>query len=241
MKYSSLLFTPLLFVFCAGVFAACSAPRPMKGCDDPGPLLLRGQETGVDFCTNGPRHRVRAQACPVFEASTECQLDPTNILSCETNADCGKFGIHNVCTGPADKTDCTCQATCVTDNECGPGKFCSCNDPFSFCRTALCRSDADCDDGHMCISSDFGDPTILASPARASSTNVSSTTTARTRIAVFSIKRRATASARDSSPNELPTARRSYHFITRSRASPEGAAPTARGAQLTSSPSASSR
>ena len=157
MKYSSLRVTPLLFAFFAVVFAACGTPRRLKGCDDPGNLKVRGQETGVDFCTNGPRHRVRSQACPVFDASTKCKLDPTRITSCETNADCAKFGINNVCTGPPpdDKTACECHATCVNDTDCGEGKLCGCNDPFSFCLKALCWTDADCEEGHMCMSADF--------------------------------------------------------------------------------------
>ncbi len=157
MKYSSLLFTPLLFIVCAGLFAACSTPLPLQGCDDPRPEKVRGQETGVDFCANEPLHRVKPLACAVFEAPAACKLSSASSPSCKINADCNVFGIHTVCVDIAGSTGCDCHSTCVTDNECGVGKLCRCSDHFAICQTAFCRSDSDCEEGHMCMSAEFKD------------------------------------------------------------------------------------
>ena len=158
MRYSSLRFTPLLFVFFVGVFAACSTPLPVKGCDDPGPVRVRGQETGIEFCTNGPRYRARALACPLLEPPAgQCHLDPMNMWSCEANVDCATPDeASNACLALA-LGNCMCVSSCITDDDCGEGRFCLCEEPTSTCHKALCRSGADCDDGRLCASARFLD------------------------------------------------------------------------------------
>ena len=48
MKLHSLYFAPLILVFFAGLFAACSTPAFVPHCEDPGPILLRGKDTGFE-------------------------------------------------------------------------------------------------------------------------------------------------------------------------------------------------
>ena len=140
----------------AGAFAACSTAAPVRVCDDPGPLLIRGAETGFDFCTNGPAHRSKIVACAAFEhAARKCggtEMFP-EVSQCATNADCVGKEPKGVCVAAPGNVTCSCAPSCVNDADCGPDSLCQCGDPISFCRQALCHSDADCDGGALCMDS----------------------------------------------------------------------------------------
>jgi hypothetical protein len=163
MKLHSLRFAPLAVLTVlgfAGAFAACSAPAtPLRICDDPGPILIRGAQTGFDFCTGGPAHRSKIVACAAFEhAAGKCggtEMFPMS-SECANNADCiGKQIFAPVCFAAPGNVSCSCAPSCVNDADCGPDALCQCGDPISFCRQALCRTDADCEDGALCMDSEI--------------------------------------------------------------------------------------
>ena len=151
MNIRSLRFAPLaLFTLAglAGAVAACStSTASLRICDDPGPFLVRGAETGFEFCTNGPAHRPKVMACAAFEhAAGRCggtEMFPQN-SECAINADCAKVLPASVCLAAPGSVACSCAPSCKQDADCGPGSLCQCGDPISFCRKALCRTDADC-------------------------------------------------------------------------------------------------
>lgn len=159
MGLSSSCFAPLALLTLFG-FAACTTPAaPLRACDDPGPDLIRGAETGFEFCTNGPSHRPKIVACPAFEhAAGKCggtEMSP-ELSGCATNADCTALQTpRDICVAAPGNVSCSCAPSCTDDADCGPKSLCQCGDPISFCRQALCRTDADCEGGALCMDSEI--------------------------------------------------------------------------------------
>lgn len=157
MKLHSLCLAPLALVFFAGIFAACSTPPYVTHCEDPGPILIHGKDTGFEFCMGGPDHRAKILECPILEPSAgRCQVLPGVSNPCETNADCaGYVQQPAVCVSRDQNSPCGCDFSCVSDADCGPGRLCQCVNPASVCVPALCRSDADCGAGRLCMAAAF--------------------------------------------------------------------------------------
>lgn len=156
MKLDSLRFLPLIFVLFTGVVASCSTPGvARKACDDPGPVLAHGRETGLDACSGGLIHRSKIVACPTVEPEGVCALNPARPGSCGSNADCTKALPGTVCAPATQSDGCSCLDTCVTDAECGGGQMCRCDGRVAFCTKALCASDAVCPPGRLCVFTDF--------------------------------------------------------------------------------------
>src|SRR4051794_29545978 len=112
MNTPSLLFAPLAFVALGGAFAACSTrPAVVIPCDDPGPVLIRGKDSGLEFCTGGAVHRTRVEVCELLEHS-DGKCDPTGqhpeISQCHSNADCGSPAQALVCFAPVGDVACNC-------------------------------------------------------------------------------------------------------------------------------------
>jgi hypothetical protein len=162
MNIRSLRFAALaLFalVGLAGTTAACSTPpAALRICDDPGPDLIRGAETGFEFCTGGPSHRSKVVVCAAFEhAAGKCggtEMFPQD-SDCATNADCAAMSPAGVCFAAPGNASCLCVPSCKEDADCGAGFLCQCGDPTSTCRRALCRTDADCEGGALCMDSEI--------------------------------------------------------------------------------------
>jgi hypothetical protein len=162
MNLPSLRFAPLALVALValgGAFAACSTPSAaVIPCDDPGPILIRGKDSGLEFCTGGAVHRTRVEVCERFEHPAG-KCDPTGqspqVSQCHSNADCGTPGEGLVCFDPGGDLACNCIASCTTDLDCQSDELCQCGEPFSQCRKALCRTDADCEAGRLCMDSEI--------------------------------------------------------------------------------------
>jgi hypothetical protein len=161
MKLDSLRFAPPALVVLAGVFAACTVIEPARiiepTCDDPGKLLIRGEETGLEFCSGEPSHRAKIVACSTFTPAPGACGEPDTFVDaaqCHTNADCAALSPLDVCVAPGNGGPCACVPSCVHDSDCKPDEICRCGDPVSTCRPALCASDADCGAGSRCMEAD---------------------------------------------------------------------------------------
>jgi hypothetical protein len=147
----------LIFVLSAVPLAGCSrAKEEPRGfpCEDPGPVLIADKDTGFAFCTGGPVHRPKSQACPSkLPRSFECKIAPDDHSSCVTDADCSDspdgFCQHN--PPGSFPPGCGCAYGCTTDAQCGEGAICLCGDPVGRCAQASCTTDADCG-GLLCAS-----------------------------------------------------------------------------------------
>lgn len=153
----------LLFVLLSLPLAGCATPEPQGfPCEDPGPVQIADKDTGFVFCTGGPVHRPKSQACPtkIPRAST-CPAPEGAQDGCSSDADCSD-GPNGFCKSPfldprAEVIPgCSCVYGCLTDAECGEGYICLCGDPVGRCVQAACTSDADCN-GLFCVESAIAD------------------------------------------------------------------------------------
>lgn len=107
-------------------------------CVDPQPVVVAGQDVGVDLCAGGQLRRRAEVACPEGPPSTE---------TC-----CGECPDGSICE--AGGFGCTCVETCDTDADCGPDQLCLCGPEAGLCVPASCQTDADCTAGQACTSWD---------------------------------------------------------------------------------------
>jgi hypothetical protein len=156
MKFNRSCFVSLFLVPSVGVLASCTTPAaPVKGCDDPRPVLVNGAESGLVVCTGGVTHRSTIEACPTFEPEAgACPMDPMHPEWCAANADCTQHP-GMACAPSNDANPCGCLNTCVNDVDCGPGRMCRCDGRVAFCELARCLNDAACPAGRLCVLTDF--------------------------------------------------------------------------------------
>jgi hypothetical protein len=109
-------------------------------CVDPMPVIVAGQDTGIDVCAGGQYRR---------RAALEC---PTNYP--DTNPCCGGCPEGQVCSTQGEIA-CQCVPACTNDAQCGAGQLCLCGDPAGICVPAQCQSGADCGPGEECSSWDM--------------------------------------------------------------------------------------
>lgn len=119
-------------------------PKLPFPCLDPQPVVVQGQDTGVDVCANGMIRRREAKACPAYQPNPAFTCGDSGWEGgCKTDADCP--------TGPCQAggfiPGCACVAGCQTDADCGQGNVCLCGPQVGTCVPSACTSDADCGAG----------------------------------------------------------------------------------------------
>ena len=99
--------------------------------------------------SNGTVHRATVVACTATHHKPPCRPDASE-HTCGADADC-KAGPHPKCvhgylySEPRYNGSCYCAYSCSTDEECGAGKACVCdNSTRGTCAEARCRTDSDC-------------------------------------------------------------------------------------------------
>ena len=109
------------------------------GCQNPQPIYVAGQDTGLDRCDGGQIRRREAIECP------------TNYP--DTNPCCGGCPEGQVCNTQGEVA-CTCIPACTNDSQCGPDQVCMCGEPAGVCVSASCATGADCGPGGECTTWD---------------------------------------------------------------------------------------
>jgi hypothetical protein len=117
--------------------AGGAAPAP--GCQNPAPILVDGQDTGVDQCENGQLRRRAALECP--------KGDPMY------NPCCGECPEGTICDTQGEVA-CMCVDACHNDAECLAGNLCLCGPAGGVCVAAGCFTGADCAPDEECTSWD---------------------------------------------------------------------------------------
>jgi hypothetical protein len=112
------------------------------GCADPEPIVVDGQDTGLDRCAGGQLRRRASVACP--EAPPP---DETCCGECPEGTFCSTQG----------EVACSCVERCSTDADCADGSICFCGDPAGWCVPSGCQTGDDCGEGQDCTS---WDPTL---------------------------------------------------------------------------------
>jgi hypothetical protein len=151
----------LFFVLLSLPLAGCATTEPQGfPCEDPGPVQIADKDTGFVFCTGGPVHRPKSQACPTkIPRASACTAPEDAQNACSSDADCNATP-NGFCQIPFFDSHagfipgCACVYGCSTDAECGEGRICLCGDPVGRCVQADCTSDADCH-GLFCVESAF--------------------------------------------------------------------------------------
>ncbi len=128
---------------------ADSKPAAPFPCVDPQPIVVQGQDTGVDICQNGMQHRRAIKTCPAYvpDPAKKCPMDnggQTIEGMCKTDLDCSKTKGGHCETSQGGMAGCFCQPSCQTDADCGAAEVCLCGPVFGKCVPATCTSDADC-------------------------------------------------------------------------------------------------
>jgi hypothetical protein len=121
-------------------------PKLPYPCLDPVPLVVQGQDTGVDTCANGMIRRREVKSCPVYQKNPNflCpNADPGWEGSCKSDLDCPS----GPCKAGGFIPGCACTTGCQNDAECGTGSICLCGPEVGVCTPADCTSDKDCEVG----------------------------------------------------------------------------------------------
>jgi hypothetical protein len=129
------------------------------GCAVSEPVLIGGLPTGFERCVDRPEleHRVAVLDCPDYVRSTaQCPSydswdDKEN--RCQTDADCGS---NDYC----DKDYCYCRpiGNCKRDSDCDPqynDMTCHCGEALGECVYRGCVTDADCQEGLLCVAEKY--------------------------------------------------------------------------------------
>jgi hypothetical protein len=133
-------------------------------CEGSKPVIISGNDTGFQTCSNGMRHRPKAVKCPSFLPRSddgvsnlrrhishydELSGDEAGSMPCIRDSDCSAraYG-HCEPTRPSVMT--WCAYGCVSDSECSSGELCLCGDPVGGCVPATCRIDSDCGPPYVC-------------------------------------------------------------------------------------------
>jgi hypothetical protein len=142
-------------------------------CTDP----VIDTNTGLVQCKEGYRHRPAAQACGDASAQGGAGGEAgTNLPRANGTEICDPFGNASGGQGGASGANCeqfahgycevfyggfagasgVCQSGCVTDDDCGAGSICVCDEPKSptggVCQPSNCKVDDDCGAGSLCAS-----------------------------------------------------------------------------------------
>lgn len=119
-------------------------PKLPYPCLDPQPIVVQGQDTGVDVCANGMIRRREAKACPAYQPNPAFTCPSSGWEGgCQTDADCPA----GPCKPGGFIPGCACVAGCQTDADCGQGSVCLCGPEVGTCVPSACTSDADCGAG----------------------------------------------------------------------------------------------
>jgi len=120
------------------VSASSSTGGPASVCVNPQPVVIEGQDVGLDQCAGGQYRRRAVEACPASPLPPNpcCGPCPPGFV-CEV----GGFG-------------CGCVELCQTDADCADGELCFCGGNGGRCVASNCATDGDCDAGQACTSWD---------------------------------------------------------------------------------------
>jgi hypothetical protein len=134
-------------------------------CQGSRPDLIEGKETGLAICSNGMRHRPKAETCPSFlpradngvaslkqtAAKVVWDFSPEERAKwswCLGDSDCSARP-HGHCEASSG-VGSHCEYGCLSDAECSKGELCLCDEPVGYCVPASCRTDADCASPFVC-------------------------------------------------------------------------------------------
>jgi hypothetical protein len=113
-------------------------PHPASACSLPMPHPTLG---GYIDCADGTFRRPTVSQC-VSHLPHVPTSDTKVGNECLLDTDCP--GEHDYCEWGL------CQHGCVSDDECGSGQVCFCEEPVGRCVSATCQSDADCSPDYPC-------------------------------------------------------------------------------------------
>jgi hypothetical protein len=108
-------------------------------------------ENGFVLCDGPWLHRESVETCP-STLPREVSYCPPTSGTCATDLDCTEQP-NGFCAsdrgGP-----CRCSYGCRSDDDCGTGMLCLCEDPVGRCVPTACTTDADCGSDSLCASYD---------------------------------------------------------------------------------------
>lgn len=126
-------------------------------CQNPQPIVVDGQDTGVDSCDGGMVRRREAKTCPT--AMPRVSPCAATQMNCSEDTDCNAQA-NGYCTfnqgGGGAPSSCNCAYGCVNDSECAEGYVCLCGNPVGKCVPADCSTSDDCEAGFDCLGSPGG-------------------------------------------------------------------------------------
>jgi len=161
-----------------GLTTAGGGGQPMTHCSSPS----YDSQTGFVICAEGYEHRLVALACGALAAQggepalggaagagaaggvppTQPDLPRTDgsVVCGYQRADCNGYE-NGYCNTPDIGVGGDvgfCQSGCTSDEDCGPGFICTCDEAISptggACRPSNCTTDSDCGNGYNCASYD---------------------------------------------------------------------------------------
>jgi hypothetical protein len=120
------------------------------GCGNALPLI--SATTGFERCEAGYVRRVHAGSCPSSVPRPNAVVNyDSSIDECEYDADCAALE-QGHCAPREGGSARTCVVGCLSDDQCGSGRICACDDPVGRCVPASCSSSSDCNPGFDCAS-----------------------------------------------------------------------------------------
>lgn len=138
---------------CSGDTESSTSSKNPYPCKDPQPVVVAGQDTGVDSCGTISVRRREKKTCP--EAMPRANPCSATQMNCTADTDCAAQA-HGFCSysqgGGGAPSSCNCAYGCADDSECPAGQLCLCGDPVGRCVPATCSTGADCGPGFDCIS-----------------------------------------------------------------------------------------
>ena len=134
-------------------------------------LTQRGDDTGLDVCSNGNLQRRASIQCP-WPAMGDAQPCST-FSACASDDDCvgsAPTAPKGYCAQAHNLVNyCGCFMGCREDADCGPGWLCQCSDSVvGQCVRATCATNADCGAGLACVRTLQGTPGGTCNPIDAS-------------------------------------------------------------------------
>ncbi|HSC89777.1 MAG TPA: ferritin-like domain-containing protein [Polyangiaceae bacterium] len=116
----------------------------------------KASENGFVHCDEGYAHRPEVGVCPDLTPRSEPVVDVTvhPDASCVYDADCTgarRYCSYTTPTYPLGQST-ECLTGCTTDADCDDGWLCLCGDPVGTCVSAECTRDSDCGPNSLCTS-----------------------------------------------------------------------------------------